>query len=370
MIQAYHVKMGGGGKLSAFTLVELLVVIAIIGILIALLLPAVQAAREAARRMTCTNNLKQIALACHVFQDAHREKLPCAGYMGRQMQPNTSWGWYFPSWLCRILPNIEQNALYEGIASSKIMDGGRELPGWYGDLVSIYQDTGGTRTYPGRTFMTAQISAFICPSQGPTPFAPTGNDWNRIRYNYACNYGPHEINHPNNNWPAYPFQTMFHWPPGANPPEYSYRVTRPFEPDNDQITFGALTDGTSNTLFFSEVTPSMNNPNGSRYGDTMLTIGAGFMAYHPPNSNGPDNAADRGCWQPGDVGRGGKALCVSQGGAPGYDYYIRWTARSYHTGGVQAAFCDASVRMISETIDLHTWRSLSTAAGGESVAVP
>ena len=87
---------------NAFTLVELLVVIAIIGVLVALLLPAVQAAREAARRSQCTNNLKQITLAMHNYADIHGGKYPVGEY-------NYGWG----TWLVGLLPFIEQKALYD-----------------------------------------------------------------------------------------------------------------------------------------------------------------------------------------------------------------------------------------------------------------
>ncbi|MCL2118858.1 MAG: DUF1559 domain-containing protein [Planctomycetaceae bacterium] len=107
--------VGGGGYLCGFTLVELLVVIAIIGILIALLLPAVQAAREAARRMQCTNNLKQIGLAVHNFHDARKGLPPSTvGYTGTTNQTSA----HHPSasfWVL-ILPYFEQNAAYEILA--------------------------------------------------------------------------------------------------------------------------------------------------------------------------------------------------------------------------------------------------------------
>ena len=111
-----NVKMGGGGNLFAFTLVELLVVIAIIGILIALLLPAVQAAREAARRMQCTNHLKQIGLAIHNFHDS-RKGLPPAGLLGWYSSgEDDSWNQNF-SMFALILPYLEQAALGEIVSN-------------------------------------------------------------------------------------------------------------------------------------------------------------------------------------------------------------------------------------------------------------
>jgi len=100
---------------SAFTLVELLVVIAIIGMLIALLLPAVQAAREAARRMTCSNHLKQLALAMHNYADANQEDLPPDGFMP------TIGAWTIatnPSVYVHLLPFIEQNSLYNNFSDA------------------------------------------------------------------------------------------------------------------------------------------------------------------------------------------------------------------------------------------------------------
>ena len=111
MLNSRKFKMGGG-KPCAFTLVELLVVIAIIGILIALLLPAVQAAREAARRMQCTNNLKQISLACMVYHDACKSLPMGSDCYGARNNPNTDWMRVMSGWVT-ILPYIEQTPMYD-----------------------------------------------------------------------------------------------------------------------------------------------------------------------------------------------------------------------------------------------------------------
>ena len=103
-------------KRSAFTLVELLVVIAIIGILIGMLLPAVQQVREAARRITCANNLRQLALACLNYESAHMHFPPGTSFKGpdptlpRSNRPGRGIGW---SWTTQAMPFMEQNNLYE-----------------------------------------------------------------------------------------------------------------------------------------------------------------------------------------------------------------------------------------------------------------
>jgi len=149
----------------AFTLVELLVVIAIIGVLVALLLPAVQAAREAARRMSCSNNLKQLSLAVHNYHDSHT-RFP------REMVTNPGWGWG-----ALILPYIEQSALYQQINPGHV----QALPP-------------ATTLYGGVRALQTHVKAFRCPADnGPTTNAFYSNPNNAndnngyATSNYVCN---------------------------------------------------------------------------------------------------------------------------------------------------------------------------------------
>ncbi len=347
-------------KRPAFTLVELLVVIAIIGILIALLLPAVQAAREAARRMSCTNNLKNIALSMHNYHDALLGLPPAA-----IIAPNKWWNWYAPSWEMRVIPFMEQTALYDGIIQGGYKDDPKISP-WACNACDVKID--GTDRWPCRDYMRARISAFECPSFGPPTLSPTIEaqpEWSRYRHNYVVNFGPKDYNFNAASYAPWPF-VDFPWPEDSSPPDFTYRVSGvPFGLDTF-TSFSTVSDGLSNTLFLAEVTPAMGNPNDTRYGDTMLAIGAGFTGYHTPNSIGPD--INELCWRPGDVGRGGKATCTAQ--TAGNQLSQRVTARSFHTGGVNCAKGDGSVSFASDSISLHVWRCMCTGAGGESVAMP
>ncbi|MBL6910158.1 MAG: DUF1559 domain-containing protein, partial [Pirellulales bacterium] len=182
-----NVPRGVGSKRSGFTLIELLVVIAIIGVLVGLLLPAVQQAREAARRSSCSNNMKQIGLGIHTFADANPETFP-VGWIGKFEEPelhgDEGEGWGFST---RLLPYIEQNNLY--------------------NLIDFDQAVGSANA----TVRTTVISAFRCPSDtGSDSFNPGldggSNDeedapdvaagpTQYTRTNYVGNFGSEHIAH-------------------------------------------------------------------------------------------------------------------------------------------------------------------------------
>ncbi|MCL2346824.1 MAG: DUF1559 domain-containing protein [Planctomycetaceae bacterium] len=171
-------KIGGGGNLRAFTLVELLVVIAIIGILIALLLPAVQAAREAARRMQCTNNLKQLGLAIHTFHDAHKG-LPPAGltHIYQPDKGDVEADTCHFSGFALLLPYLEQSALYE-IVSARIKNqdtnGSSNVLGW----MDFWNDNGwGTPLTAEQKNGFASASFMKCPTRRTGPSATTAVTW-------------------------------------------------------------------------------------------------------------------------------------------------------------------------------------------------
>lgn len=334
---------------SAFTLVELLVVIAIIGVLIALLLPAVQAAREAARRTECVNNQKQLALACHNHHDKHRQ-MP----YGRKYD---LWDSY--TWMQFVLPDIEQGNVYDNYWTLPRKGLSHSYPGPNGPIGNDDRL---------RTARHAQISPFYCPSDGNSPSA---NELNTASYGfYRGNYrgcvGTGDMYGEPTDSSAGP------WGPGVFAVKHGQGVDSNSAVRTQGVAFGAMSDGTSNTLIVSEgIVPTVagwGGPIGSvMYGNMG---GALFSASSTPNSTTPDQMVGPCPKDRGDDSY--KPPCVSVAGA------AWWTpsgsgaqaaARSNHPGGVVAGMADGSARFFSQTIDLVTWRALGTRSNGEVVAL-
>lgn len=320
---------------TGFSLVELLVVIAIIGVLVALLLPAIQAAREAARRMSCSNNLKQIGLASHSYLSAQRVFPPggllksVPGKNGWQRSVDPIFAREFSSdftWATFLLPYMEQQSIYD-----------------------MYDFTKLPVSHENARARSQTVMEYICPDDrlqinepqpGQDPDNPSGVDnwqyYSRMRLNYGANYG--NTGYMQVDLGGVKFQGGFFTNGQA------FRTKQ-------------IVDGLSKTVAFAEVLPV----HGAKYvgppGDGFMAEGGqAFEAYLTPNSSAPDVVAN---------------VCTTERVMPvpcqvdSNDAVQTIAARSAHPGGVNAAMGDGSVRFVSDEVDVTVWRAVCSSRGGE-----
>jgi prepilin-type N-terminal cleavage/methylation domain-containing protein/prepilin-type processing-associated H-X9-DG protein len=359
-----------------FTLIELLVVIAIIAVLISLLLPAVQSAREAARRAQCVNNLKQIALASFNYESA-QGSFPMGNEPTRLNDPvfqtaGQCSDQILYSVFSYLLPFMEQGTSFASMNFS--------IPG---DLSKLGIHAG---SHPNLTALYTQVSSYLCPSD--TDAAPdmlTVNYTCRKQGSYAGNRGRYET-------------ILFPWTGNSLPdPAAPYYSACNFGGGDGMfgpssvVKISGVTDGTSNTLFFGEQTRFKNEPGSSQfswvtlaawwgdgtyfsadpsgYGGSRITGGA----YVVPRLNAPPDttgAIQSACltgnfgvlvvpsdWLKFAVPPSGPCIQFGQFGFHGL-----------HPGGVNFAFADGSVKFLKESIDINTYRALGTRAGGEVIS--
>ncbi len=349
---------------AGFTLIELLVVIAIIAVLIALLLPAVQAAREAARRAQCINNLKQMGLAAANFESTNQTYPP--GY-GPQPQDG---GAGRSNVLVLILPYLEQSAMY----------------GAFNLSININLNGAGTAN------STAQyqiVSAFNCPSD------PSNTKLDNIGYaNYVASLGSTASQELG---AAYSFQesngqragifnvtidrSSSQWlDPGMTQFNPNYRKISP-------VTIAMVTDGTSNTTLFSETRKS-HAPTSSTVGGfiggidpsdplQVYILGVVLDNLNPPVCTAANrytrivyrgqqyyrNLPQTGYYNHTFVPNTKLWDCGSSNFVQSHN-----AARSYHSGGVNLAMADGSVRFAKDSVNLVTWQALGTRGGGEVIS--
>ena len=333
-----------------FTLIELLVVIAIIAILIGLLLPAVQKIREAANRMSCSNKMKQIALANMNYESANGMFVPGTSRTG------CCWG----TWMIPILPYMEQDNLFRIYVNF----GGNDTTG--------PRYSGGVNAQVSRS----RLSTFLCPSDRPKNWSGGSN----TMHNYVLNAGNtnfYQANTPTNCTGGNTIGTggcvvfggaPFGWyeDPAtlaaggdASPPAYG--SASPELAKGRSRAIAEITDGTSNTLCVSEVITAPRGGDDIR-GFSWWGGGAGFVTFQTPNNPTATDVMTGGGCGPSSVPNF-PCTTTSTSSLPRMQL-----ARSRHAQGVNAALCDGSVRFFRNSISLATWRSLGTAQGGEVLA--
>jgi prepilin-type N-terminal cleavage/methylation domain-containing protein/prepilin-type processing-associated H-X9-DG protein len=349
---------------KGFTLIELLVVIAIIAILIGLLLPAVQKVREAASRMSCSNNLKQIALAMHNHENARRylPGLGDASTSGASVSYTNAF-----AVLASILPYVEQENLHRLVDFSQPAIVGNA---WTGGINPVHDVAAGT-----------VIKMYLCPSDGQEPIfsqsstARTPNNFNTAGTNYMVNMGTATVSS------------------GTNPEAYydsSHKTDGVFW-YGSRSRFRDLTDGTSNTLLVSEALLGTNMSTTSAQTPYPLRdyVSLDTSVFTSNSAGGYLQNGALVTGRPPECDTGTRAWAGLRGsswfwggrdwnsvfstyaqpnapmpdcGAHGRGWFL---ARSQHSGGVNVALADGSIRFVSNNIDLATWRGLSTRAGGE-----
>lgn len=346
---------------KGFTLIELLVVIAIIAILIGLLLPAVQKVREAAARMKCSNNLKQIGLANMNYESTNGTFLPGISRNG------CCWG----TWMIPVLPYMEQQSLF----NIYVGFGGQG-----------YTTLGAAPRYaaaPNDAVSTKRLPTFTCPSDTPQNWA----GGTLTMHNYVLNAG-----NTNLYGASMPFNCTggstvgangcvtnggapFNWfnDPAAiaaggdsSPADYTNGNPAAGLMGKPQ-TIASISDGTSNTVCAAEIIQGPSS--GDIRGFTWWGGAAGFTTYQTPNNdNAPDVMTGGGCGDATITGyaRSPKMPCTTTS----TDTLARMQlARSRHTGGVNAAMCDGSIRFVTNSVDLAAWRAAGTSRGGEAIGL-
>jgi len=305
-----------------FTLVELLVVIAIIATLIGLLLPAVQSARESARRMSCGNNLRQLGLAMLVRHDATKRFPP-----GSVSNPRTSW----PPFLFNYL---EEGGLADQYDFSRPFF---QAPNTIGN---------------SRSGVCGQaVRALFCPSdRGPNAWAGVPDGFDRRRGNYAINWGsvgfPASGYAPRGNPARAPF--------GFDPPQSNAKPTISRLKD--------FTDGGSNTMLISEKVLFPADDKWDHRGDIYNDDGTAlYMTVTTPNSSAQDKMKSFGGRNYCDPASPPFMPCGYASSATG----IYHAARSRHVGGVLVTFADGSVRFVEDAIDAAAWQAMGTMNGGD-----
>jgi prepilin-type N-terminal cleavage/methylation domain-containing protein len=320
-------------KKSGFTLVEILVVIAVVAVLVAILLPAVQSARASARRISCANNTKQIALAFLCYETANGRLPPMAvrwentdEWMGSSNRSDL----VFPNrwfndhgWYTLIGPHIEQMGWHSGIRFDKS----------FSDEVN-------------NESRKVKISLFGCPDDGLKENEWSDPNWSRVRGNYVVNAGNTDYGQATKGGEKF--------------------MGAPFGPRSG-IPLASVRDGLSNTLLTAEVITTLSSEWwAGPISDFSIALGGQtFTGWLGPNSETPDESI-REC--PKNSQYNGIPGCNMTYTDEERTKRAVFAARSKHQGGVTVSLCDGSVHFVSDSVDLlGVWRPMTTARGGEII---
>jgi len=359
-----------------FTLIELLVVIAIIAVLIGLLLPAVQAAREAARRSQCVNNLKQLGLAVMNYESANSCFPASTTYPTSQGQ---GWGWSF-GWATSILPQMEQQAMYNALNFANGTSG--PAPG--------YPTTWMSNTTVGY----AQLATLVCPSDGSDKRVAA--PWGSLGY-MGNNGGPSPINQFTG--------TMVLFYTGTNNGDGTFTTNGRYL---GPVTMQSITDGSSNTSLFSErliglpgvFTTTVTSGSGT---DAKRSVFKNTVNGQPANQ-GPAGVAVAQAYAAGCKSLPGTTLAAATNtngnvwirGYPSHlavgvflhygtpntlnchdpadgnptfgGYFGTAPPNSNHSGGVNMCMSDGSVKFVKDSVSQASWWGLGTRSGGEVIS--
>jgi prepilin-type N-terminal cleavage/methylation domain-containing protein/prepilin-type processing-associated H-X9-DG protein len=310
----------------AFTLIELLVVIAIIAVLIGLLLPAVQKVRAAADRAKCMNNLRQIGVALHNFENSYNRFPPNGVYPIGGTAPDSY------SALARLLPFIEQSSIYQ--------------------LVDL-----NAAANVQNNVTSQRIPIYLCPSEVNDVARPpaAGQTITRYPLSYAANVG-----------------TWMVWDPNTGEGGDGAIV---FTSDrNGGTKIGDFPDGMSNTIGFAEVraygtyylggTPTEKPPDNRQ---AVVDLGGTLKTGTSHTGWTEGQTFQTGVTFVLGPGNGGDYISCRDGSSASEKSYASMTSHSYHNGGVNVLFMDGSAHFMRSSIDLANWRALGTRAGGEVV---
>jgi prepilin-type N-terminal cleavage/methylation domain-containing protein len=369
-------------KPFGFTLVELLVVITLIGVLLALLLPAVQSAREAARRSQCANNIRQLALALRTHEETYGTLPPGASLCS---DPSNSWcssGSSFcitcqgPNWNHYLLQSLDLSELWGEVVAVETSN-----PNGVDEL-----EFGSNADHLGVS--TLNLAPFLCPSsirRDPSQDL-TDSPWDvegpylMARNNYAACWGAG----------IYLNKTNFDGTPDSSPLDGLFGVTfipgwkTTYSPanlgpnaytgpwkiaPNSGVRAASVKDGLSNTLALSEVCFINSQAEGRGSWAINMPGAASFMAKTGPNAQGSNSTFDAFDVVPMcdlTIPTSDPMHCTQDRN----DANIWAAARSQHPGGVNTAKADGAAGFVSNSIDISVWQAMATISGGEAATPP